>query len=276
MSSAHRPTWAPAKGQKDNSHVSKQFGPHSLPSHTKLKFRQPGQGVEDEIRRRDLKRELEEAEREVRRRKGLEDGLMVGEEKKEEDMDGEVGKRRRVMMESRDLDRDDDDEEEEEEEGEEDNSKSGFRGDSNGKGKMKERERSTTADGKDSDDSGSSDSDSDSDDSDEEDDTAALLRELEKIKRERAEEKARLEREREEKEKGEREDEIALGNPLLNLENAIGGRQPDFGVKRRWDDDVIFKNQAAGNDRGDGAKRGFVNDLTRTEFHRKFMNRYIK
>jgi Cwf15/Cwc15 cell cycle control protein len=50
------------------------------------------------------------------------------------------------------------------------------------------------------------------------------------------------------KRQSEREDEIALGNPLLNLENAIrnqnggggaGGMtdsQPSFSVKRRWDD----------------------------------------
>lgn len=97
--------------------------------------------------------------------------------------------------------------------------------------------------------SDSSDSDSDSDD--EEDDTAALLRELEKIKRERAEEKARNEAERSAAEQSQREDDIALGNPLLNLENAMKGgpgaasakQKMDFGVKRRWDDDVIFKNQ---------------------------------
>lgn len=118
----------------------------------------------------------------------------------------------------------------------------------------------------------SSDSSSDDDD-DDEDETAALLRELEKIKRERAEEKARQERERAEMQQATREEEIALGNPLLNLENALRGGQQGgagstagegaggFGVKRRWDDDVIFKNQAAGADGGD--KGGFINDLTR-------------
>jgi protein CWC15 len=113
----------------------------------------------------------------------------------------------------------------------------------------------------------SSDSSSDDDD-DEEDDTAALLRELEKIKRERAEERARQEKERSEIEQSDREDEIALGNPLLNLENAMKGGgaatrsngAASFGVKRRWDDDVIFKNQAMNNDNDKG---GFVNDLTR-------------
>ena len=123
----------------------------------------------------------------------------------------------------------------------------------------------------------SDDSDSDSDSSDDEDDTAALLRELEKIKQERAEEKARQEKERAETQQSQREDDIALGNPLLNLENAMkgsaaaqaasaggGGGSLEFGVKRRWDEDVIFKNQAQGNEQS--GKRGFVNDLTRESF----------
>ena len=35
---------------------------------------------------------------------------------------------------------------------------------------------------------------------------------------------------------------MATGNPLLNM------GPKDFTVKRRWDDDVIFKNQAKGVD----------------------------
>lgn len=41
-----------------------------------------------------------------------------------------------------------------------------------------------------------------------------------------------------------------MGNPLLNP-------KADFNVKRRWDDDVIFKNQARGTD--DKKKKEFVN-----------------
>lgn len=37
--------------------------------------------------------------------------------------------------------------------------------------------------------------------------------------------------------------------------------------------DVIFKNQAAGANK---PRSDFVNDLTRTEFHKEFMHRYIK
>jgi protein CWC15 len=40
-----------------------------------------------------------------------------------------------------------------------------------------------------------------------------------------------------------------------------------FAVKRRWDDDLIFKNQASGVD--DKPKKEFVNDILRSEFHRE-------
>jgi protein CWC15 len=79
---------------------------------------------------------------------------------------------------------------------------------------------------------------------------------LEKIKRERLEQKekevlslvlhsrmlanASKERERAAQEQEQREYEIARGNPLLNPQ--------DFNMKRRWDDDVVFKNQARGTE----------------------------
>ena len=111
-----------------------------------------------------------------------------------------------------------------------------------------------------------------SDEDDDEDDTAELLRELEKIKRERADEKERLERERLEEESKQREEQIASGNPLLSLSSASSSAAPkDFSVKRRWDDDVIFKNQAKGID--EQPKRRFINDMLRSDFHKKFMNK---
>lgn len=128
------------------------------------------------------------------------------------------------------------------------------------------------------------DDDDDDDSSDDEDDTAELLRELEKIKRERAEEKARLEAEAASVEGTSREAEIATGNPLLNLAAALGQggsgaseagtSASGFSVKRRWDDDLIFKNQAVGSE-DKGRKKEFVNDLLRTEFHRKFMGKCV-
>ena len=42
----------------------------------------------------------------------------------------------------------------------------------------------------------------------------------------------------------------------------------------RWDDDVVFKNCARGEI--DKSKQHFVNDTLRSEFHRKFMEKYVK
>lgn len=63
------------------------------------------------------------------------------------------------------------------------------------------------------------------------------------------------EAERAKLEEDERERHIALGNPLLN--------KTDFsaGGKRRWDDDVVFKNQARGTE--DKKKKEFVNVSTK-------------
>jgi len=94
-----------------------------------------------------------------------------------------------------------------------------------------------------------------------------LQRELERVRRERQEKREREERERAAAEQEERERDIALGNPLLN--------KPDFNIKRRWDDDVVFKNQARGTD-DKGKKKEFINDLLRSDFHKRFMSKYVR
>ncbi|XP_012690848.1 protein CWC15 homolog [Clupea harengus] len=122
------------------------------------------------------------------------------------------------------------------------------------------------------DDDENSDSDSDSDD-----DTAALLAELDKIKKERAEEQERKEREQKAEEERIRMENILSGNPLLNLagQQQAAQTQASFQVKRRWDDDVVFKNCAKGVDEARKEKR-FINDTLRSEFHKKFMEKYVK
>ncbi|EPQ62817.1 Cwf15-Cwc15 cell cycle control protein [Blumeria graminis f. sp. tritici 96224] len=104
--------------------------------------------------------------------------------------------------------------------------------------------------------------DDSSDDNSDDDETAELQRELEKIKRERAARREQEEQEKAAKDQEKRERDIALGNPLLNTKS-------DFNVKRRWDDDVIFKNQARGTE--NKGKKEFVNDLLRSDFHKRFM-----
>lgn len=99
---------------------------------------------------------------------------------------------------------------------------------------------------------------------DEEDETEELLRELEKIKREREAQKLI--------ESTRKEQELLSKNPLINL-GASGDSGEGFAVKRRWDDDVVFKNQAKGVETK--PKKRFINDTTRSDFHRKFLDRYI-
>lgn len=113
--------------------------------------------------------------------------------------------------------------------------------------------------------------DSDSDASD--DDTEALLAELNKIKKERAMEQAKKEIERRQEEERIRMENILSGNPLLTHYSA-GSAKTDHKVKRRWDDDVVFKNCA----KSEPEKKSniFINDSLRSDFHRKFMEKYVK
>lgn len=111
---------------------------------------------------------------------------------------------------------------------------------------------------------------SDSDDSD--DDTAALLAELNKIKKERAVETAQKDMEKKQEEEKIRMENILSGNPLLNYSNQAV--KSDLKVKRRWDDDVVFKNCA--RTEPERKANNFINDSLRSEFHKKFMEKYIK
>lgn len=228
MTTAARPTWAPAKGGHEQGGVrmfgnSQKFSSRDLASHTQLKIRKDGQDTTDDLRKRDLREELEDRERrhfsskdrsydDRDRRKGSSAGYLEGSKR-----DTEERSERPTI---KNVDADDSDVE----------------------------------------------APSDSDESDDEDDTAELLAELERIKKERAEDKLRKERQQQEEEMKVKEAELVRGNPLLNSTGS-------FAVKRRWDDDVVFKNQARGELKP--AKR-FINDTIRNDFHRKFLNKYMK
>uniref|UniRef100_A0A061R6A3 Protein CWC15 n=1 Tax=Tetraselmis sp. GSL018 TaxID=582737 RepID=A0A061R6A3_9CHLO len=220
MTTAHRPTWAPALGGEEQG-GSRIFVPSTAQSakdqraHTKLKFRKSGQGARVDIAERDLKAELEANEaKHFRERFNFE-------EDKKEDL--------RLLEAS---------------------------GESTGRPKMlvpKAVDADDIADEEPSD-----------DEEEESDDEAELIAELERIKKERAEEAARQAAEAAEKQQKEKEEELRHGNPLLHA------GESNFGVKRRWDDDVVFKNQARGEPKP--AKR-FVNDTIRSDFHRRFLAR---
>ena len=95
------------------------------------------------------------------------------------------------------------------------------------------------------------------------------MRELDKIRKEREAERILKEK------KAVEGDPHALlaGNPLLATSPSISDTLK-FGVKRRWDDDVVFKNQAKGVD--EKPQKRFINDTTRSDFHRRFMDKFIK
>ena len=110
-----------------------------------------------------------------------------------------------------------------------------------------------------------------SEDEDSDDDTAALLAELNKIKRERMHDNAKKEAEKQQHEEKIRMENILSGNPLLTYTAAAP--KSNNKIKRRWNDDVVFKNCARTEvDKGET----FINDSLRSEFHKKFMEKYIK
>jgi len=74
---------------------------------------------------------------------------------------------------------------------------------------------------------------------------------------------------------GKRTDEEAAltGNPLLAASAATAAGRQSFAVKRRWDEDVVFRNQAKDERK---PKKRFINDTIRSDFHRNFLGKYIK
>jgi protein CWC15 len=46
-----------------------------------------------------------------------------------------------------------------------------------------------------------------------------------------------------------------------------------YSLKRRWTEDTVFKNQMKGAPK---EKKRFINDTVRSDFHRKFLNKYIQ
>jgi protein CWC15 len=107
---------------------------------------------------------------------------------------------------------------------------------------------------------------------------AELRRELERVRAERAEEKRRREEEERKLAAKEFSTAAAASNPLLAASLGSGA---GASAKRRWDEDVLFRNQASSEGLGLSGARGgsrarFINDPLRNDFHRKFMSKYIQ
>jgi protein CWC15 len=122
--------------------------------------------------------------------------------------------------------------------------------------------------------SGSSDSDSDSDSDDsssdsDSDEEALLQAELAKIRREREAQKDRDAQAASAALEAGRAEAALLGNPLLQG----GGEGASGKIKRRWNDDVVFRNQARGEPEQN--KKRFINDTVRNDFHKRFLSKYV-
>ncbi|CAH9110767.1 unnamed protein product [Cuscuta europaea] len=229
MTTAARPTWAPAKGGSEQGGTrifgpSQKYSSRDMASHTTLKPRKEGQETQDELQKRNLREELEQ--RESRHFSSKDKGY-------NEDRDRR--KSNHLLLEG-------------------------------SKRESEDRIVPRSADADDADVVAKSDDERQDDDDEDEDDMEALLAELGQIKKERADEKMRKERQQLEEDLKAKEAELLRGNPLIN--------QPtSFNVKRRWDDDVVFKNQARGEAK---APKRFINDTIRNDFHRKFLHKYMK
>ncbi|KAJ1377446.1 Pre-mRNA-splicing factor Cwf15/Cwc15 [Sesbania bispinosa] len=190
MTTAARPTWAPAKGGNEQGGTrifgpSQKYSSRDIASHTTLKPRKDGQDTQEELKRRNLRDELEERER-----------RHFSSKNKSYNDDRDHGKGSHLFLE----------------------------------GSKREIEDHVVP------------RSVDADDSDVE------------------------ERQQQEEELKVKEAELLRGNPLLN-------NPTSFNVKRRWDDDVVFKNQARGETK---APKRFINDTIRNDFHRKFLHKYMK
>ncbi|EEF39650.1 protein CWC15 homolog [Ricinus communis] len=230
MTTAARPTWAPAKGGNEQGGTrifgpSQKYSSRDLAAHTNLKPRREGQDTQDELQKRNLREELEERER-----------RHFSSKDKSYNDDRDRRKSNQLLLEGAKRDTED-----------------------------RIIPRSVDADDSDVEVNNDDESD-DEDDDDDEDDTEALMAELERIKKERAEEKLRQEQQEAAEELKVKEEQLLRGNPLLN-------NPTSFNVKRRWDDDVVFKNQARGETK---APKRFINDTIRNDFHRKFLQKYMK
>ncbi|CAL1384823.1 unnamed protein product [Linum trigynum] len=230
MTTAARPTWAPAKGGNEQGGTrifgaSQKYSSRDLAAHTNLKPRREGQDTQVELQKRNLRAELEERERKH---------FSSKDKSYSDDRDRRRGSQLLLEGSKRDVD---------------------------------DRIIPRREDADDSDVEANNKSD-DSDDDDDEEDTQALMAELERIKRERAEEKFRQEQALAAEELKAKEEQLLRGNPLLNSNNPTS-----FTVKRRWDDDVVFKNQTRGETK---APKRFINDTIRNDFHRKFLHKYMK
>jgi len=253
-----------SRGETHLTGMSKQYSARDMPANKTLKYREKGQSTQEELRLKDregLRRELEERERNVRDKSS---SSRPSSDLKRITSGGTISSsssRSKPSSTHTETNIDADDPLDESSSDEDDNVKKtryATKNPNENAARMNAEE----------------DDDDDDDDDDDEDDTAELMAELARIKKERAAESARLEQQKRVEEEKIRTENILRGNPLLNP--SARATTTEYRVKRRWDDDVVFKNCAKADSSSEKRGPQFVNDSLRSEFHRRFMDKYIK
>jgi len=262
MTTAHRPTWKAAVGKSNEGGWtaggagSTMRSALSLPGHTKLKTRRDKEFISKE-REEILKKSLQKLRDMEEKTLGL--GPRVMDEHVEEEG------RQKLLMATADID---DEELKKKYDDADDDGEGRTNGNGNGNGNGWSDVEDALNEESDLDSDSDDDSDSDSDDEDEE---AALQAELAKIRAERESVKAKEEAEQAAYEQEHLEEAALVGNPLLHSggdDTLATGKQ-----KRRWNEDVVFRNQAKGEPE---VKKRFINDTIRNDFHKRFLNKFIK
>lgn len=244
MTTAHRPTWKAAVGKANEGGwsaggaISTAVATLDAPSHKRMKFRQGPQLMQ---RQEALKKSLQALE-------AAEAGELPDRE-----LDPEIEEQGRLKMLKQTAEIDE----------------------TKLKAKYDDSDVDDGGRGSDSDSSSNLDDDDDdsdldgddSDDASDEDDEEALQAELAKIRAEREESKRKAEEEAATEENARQEESALLGNPLLAGVGVSGTN------KRRWNEDVVFRNQAKNEPK---QQKRFVNDTVRSDFHKRFLNKFIR
>ncbi|VEU41098.1 unnamed protein product [Pseudo-nitzschia multistriata] len=253
MTTAHRPTWKAAVGKASEGGWgsggagSQGLSVLDMPAHTKLKFRKGDQVVDRQKALKESLLKLETAEKEATKK--LLKRPAVDEKVEEEG-------RLKLLKQTAEVD------------------ERAIQAKYNDADALSSDDDSGDGDGwseadNDDLDASSSDEDDSDDDSDDEDEEAALYAELAKIRAEREAAKQKEEAEEAARNEEKLEEAALLGNPLL-----ASGNDHDTGrLKRRWNEDVVFRNQAKGEPE---IKKRFINDTVRNDFHKRFLNKFIR
>mmetsp|Transcript_5663 Transcript_5663/g.8045 ORF Transcript_5663/g.8045 Transcript_5663/m.8045 type:complete len:268 (+) Transcript_5663:172-975(+) len=267
MTTAHRPTWKAAVGKAQEGGwsaggaVSTTRSSLDAPAHTKLKYR--SEAIDKKAALRESLLKMQEAELKAKQANKLKLPKRTLHPEIEEAGRLKLLKQTAEVDDKKIREKYDDGDNDDQEEGNESDPWSDDEDNNNG---------NNESDLDESDSDGGSSSDDDSDD--DEDDEEALQAELAKIRAEREAAKAKADARAAAEEESQLEEAALMGNPLLNSAGGgDGGLTASGKMKRRWNDDVVFRNQAKGEPE---IKKRFINDTVRNDFHKRFLNKFIQ